>query len=82
VNRDVCAKLLAHEVTRVFHDRLISDSDRETFHGFLAEMLHDYFKVTFNYFRLQLVVFSKLHKLMAIAHCLAYVIEMLRSGVP
>ncbi|KAF6023030.1 DNAH14 [Bugula neritina] len=46
VNRDLCAQLLAHEVTRTFHDRLISPSDREKFYGFLSEMLHDYFKVT------------------------------------
>ncbi|XP_067943512.1 dynein axonemal heavy chain 6-like [Watersipora subatra] len=46
VNRDLCAQLLAHEVTRTFHDRLISIADREKFYGFLSEMLHDYFKVS------------------------------------
>lgn len=46
VNRDLCAQLLAHEVTRTFHDRLISQEDREKFYVFLSEMLHDYFKVS------------------------------------
>lgn len=45
VNRDLCAQLLAHEVTRTFHDRLICQEDREKFFVFLSEMLHDYFKV-------------------------------------
>lgn len=53
VNRDLCAQLLAHEVTRTFHDRLICMEDREKYFTFLSEMLHDYFKV-----RLTLALYS------------------------
>jgi hypothetical protein len=37
--------VIAHEVTRVFHDRLICPEDRLLFYQFLSDNLHDYFKV-------------------------------------
>ena len=46
VNSDNCAQLFAHEATRVFHDRLVDDTDRVEFHTMLADILHDYFKVS------------------------------------
>ena len=45
VSRDNAAQLFAHEATRVFHDRLISAEDRSIFYQYLADNLHDYFKV-------------------------------------
>ena len=45
VNSDNCAQLLAHEATRVFHDRLVSIEDRTVFYQNLSDILHDYFKV-------------------------------------
>ncbi|XP_063958044.1 dynein axonemal heavy chain 6-like isoform X2 [Lytechinus pictus] len=39
------AQLLAHEAMRVFHDRLVDDNDRMKFFEFLADDLHNYFKV-------------------------------------
>ena len=45
VNSDNCAQLLAHEATRVFHDRLVDEADRQAFYAMLADNLHDYFKV-------------------------------------
>ena len=45
VSRDNIAGLFAHEVTRVFHDRLICPEDRLLFYQFLSDNLHDYFKV-------------------------------------
>lgn len=47
VSKDNAAQLFAHEATRVFHDRLISSEDRALFFQFLADNLHDYFKVGF-----------------------------------
>ena len=46
VGKDNCAQLFAHEVTRVFHDRLVCPEDRRTFFEILSDNLHDYFKVT------------------------------------
>jgi dynein heavy chain len=45
VGKDNCAQLLAHEATRIFHDRLVSPEDRRTFFEVLSDNLHDYFKV-------------------------------------
>ncbi|XP_053375273.1 dynein axonemal heavy chain 6-like isoform X4 [Mercenaria mercenaria] len=45
VSKDNCAQLFAHEATRVFHDRLVCAEDRNLFFQFLADNLHDYFKV-------------------------------------
>ncbi|XP_052105827.1 dynein axonemal heavy chain 6-like isoform X2 [Mytilus californianus] len=45
VSKDNIAGLFAHEVTRVFHDRLICPEDRVMFYQFLSDNLHDYFKV-------------------------------------
>ncbi|KAL4237693.1 Dynein heavy chain 14 [Mactra antiquata] len=45
VSKDNAAQLFAHEATRVFHDRLVSTEDRTIFFQFLADNLHDYFKV-------------------------------------
>ncbi|XP_038073413.1 dynein heavy chain 6, axonemal-like isoform X3 [Patiria miniata] len=42
---DSAALLLAHEATRVFHDRLVDEPDRKRFFEFLADDLHNYFKV-------------------------------------
>ncbi|XP_077989551.1 dynein axonemal heavy chain 6-like [Glandiceps talaboti] len=42
---DNTAQLFAHEATRVLHDRLVSDEDRFQFMQFLADDLHNYFKV-------------------------------------
>ena len=44
------AQLLAHEATRVFHDRLVDDGDRMRFFEFLADDLHNYFKVRMFWF--------------------------------
>lgn len=46
VNSTNCAQLFAHEATRVFHDRLVDDTDRKVFYQMLADNLHDYFKVS------------------------------------
>ena len=45
VNSGNCAQLFSHEATRVFHDRLMDDSDREMFYQSMADIMHDYFKV-------------------------------------
>ena len=44
---DSAAMLLAHEATRVFHDRLVDEPDRMRFFEFLSDDLHNYFKVGF-----------------------------------
>ncbi|XP_059839458.1 dynein axonemal heavy chain 6-like [Hypanus sabinus] len=48
-NTDIVSKnkamvLFAHEVTRVFHDRLSNTKDRQMFYNFLSDDLHNYFK--------------------------------------
>ncbi|KAL5008122.1 hypothetical protein ScPMuIL_013703 [Solemya velum] len=48
ISKDNCAQLVAHEATRVFHDRLVSRDDRQTFFQILSDNLHDYFKVTWS----------------------------------
>ncbi|XP_067883713.1 dynein axonemal heavy chain 6-like [Heterodontus francisci] len=45
VSRDKTIILFAHEVTRVFHDRLSDVKDRQMFYTFLSDDLHNYFKV-------------------------------------
>ncbi|XP_038654802.1 dynein heavy chain 14, axonemal-like [Scyliorhinus canicula] len=45
VSRDKTIILFAHEMTRVFHDRLSNKKDRQIFYGFLSDDLHNYFKV-------------------------------------
>ncbi|XP_063298016.1 dynein axonemal heavy chain 14 [Pelobates fuscus] len=44
VTKENAAQLLSHEVTRVFHDRLVEDRDREIFYQCLSDELHNYFK--------------------------------------
>ncbi len=41
-----CAQLFAHEATRVFHDRLVSDADRTAFYRLLVGTCQEYFKVS------------------------------------
>lgn len=43
-SRDHCAQLLGHEASRVLHDRLTNDADRQYFHRVLSEQLHNGFK--------------------------------------
>ncbi|XP_075255484.1 dynein axonemal heavy chain 6-like isoform X3 [Convolutriloba macropyga] len=45
ISRESAASLLAHEATRVFHDRLIDDEDRRQFFRILIEELHNHFKI-------------------------------------
>ncbi|XP_039385897.1 dynein heavy chain 14, axonemal isoform X4 [Mauremys reevesii] len=46
VSNETAALLFVHETTRVFHDRLIESAEREIFYQFLANELHNYFKIT------------------------------------
>ncbi|XP_066570029.1 dynein axonemal heavy chain 6 [Amia ocellicauda] len=46
ISREAAAQLFVHEATRVFHDRLVNDQDRELFHRVLSRELHNYFKVS------------------------------------
>uniref|UniRef100_UPI00398F57CE dynein axonemal heavy chain 6-like n=1 Tax=Pristiophorus japonicus TaxID=55135 RepID=UPI00398F57CE len=46
VSKEQILMLFAHEVTRVFHDRLSDVKDRQMFYTFLSDDLHNYFKVT------------------------------------
>ncbi|CAH2255707.1 dynein heavy chain 14, axonemal [Pelobates cultripes] len=46
VTKENAAQLLSHEVTRVFHDRLVEDRDREIFYQCLSDELHNYFKIS------------------------------------
>jgi dynein heavy chain len=41
-------RLWSHETLRVFHDRLIDNSDRQWFHNQLAEQIKDKFKVEYS----------------------------------
>ena len=43
-NKEQLAYLFAHEVVRVFCDRLVDQKDRDAFYGMLANTMHDYFK--------------------------------------
>ncbi|XP_078256078.1 dynein axonemal heavy chain 6-like [Rhinoraja longicauda] len=44
ISKNKTVVLFAHEVTRVFHDRLSNRKDRQMFYTFLADDLHNYFK--------------------------------------
>ncbi|XP_072106568.1 dynein axonemal heavy chain 6-like, partial [Mobula birostris] len=44
VSKNKAVVLFAHEVTRVFHDRLSNTKDRQMFYTFLSDDLHNYFK--------------------------------------
>ncbi|XP_051881424.1 dynein axonemal heavy chain 6-like [Pristis pectinata] len=44
VSKNKAMVLFAHEVTRVFHDRLSNTKDRQMFYTFLSDDLHNYFK--------------------------------------
>nr|XP_015200682.1 PREDICTED: dynein heavy chain 14, axonemal isoform X2 [Lepisosteus oculatus] len=46
VSNEAVALLFAHEVTRVFHDRLVNNQDREQFHRILSNELRNHFKVS------------------------------------
>ncbi|XP_071833092.1 dynein axonemal heavy chain 6-like isoform X4 [Apostichopus japonicus] len=50
---DRAAQLLAHEAMRVFHDRLVDAKDRLKFFEFLADDLHNYFRVKWTAEKLQ-----------------------------
>lgn len=39
-------KLWVHEVARVFHDRLVNDTDREWFYDLIQELLSRYYRAT------------------------------------
>ncbi|GCC19599.1 hypothetical protein chiPu_0021840, partial [Chiloscyllium punctatum] len=43
-SREKTIILFAHEVSRVFHDRLSDEKDRQMFYTFLSDDLHNYFK--------------------------------------
>ena len=45
ISRESAASLLAHEATRVFHDRLTDTADRKHFFKILTDELHLHFKV-------------------------------------
>jgi hypothetical protein len=45
VNAENCLQLLAHEATRVFHDRLTDQADSMTFFDLLSTVLYNIFKV-------------------------------------
>ena len=40
-------KLWCHEVSRVFHDRLINDEDRNWFYDLMVELIGRHFKTKF-----------------------------------
>ncbi|XP_063728306.1 dynein axonemal heavy chain 6-like isoform X2 [Symsagittifera roscoffensis] len=45
ISRESAASLLAHEATRVFHDRLTDTADRKHFFKILTDELHLHFKI-------------------------------------
>ena len=51
--REHCAQLLGHEATRVFHDRLVDEADREFFYKVLSDELHNGFRVRWSPEQLQ-----------------------------
>uniref|UniRef100_A0A8C5PZV6 AAA+ ATPase domain-containing protein n=1 Tax=Leptobrachium leishanense TaxID=445787 RepID=A0A8C5PZV6_9ANUR len=48
VTKENAAQLLSHEASRVFHDRLVEDKDREIFYQCLSDELHNYFKMSWS----------------------------------
>lgn len=46
LSKEGVAPLLAHEATRVFHDRLVDAQDRVLFYKLLSEELHNFFKAS------------------------------------
>ncbi|XP_070984280.1 dynein axonemal heavy chain 6-like [Oncorhynchus clarkii lewisi] len=45
-SEEAAAYLFSHETSRVFHDRLVNEQDRELFFQILSNELHSYFKVS------------------------------------
>ncbi len=45
-NREHIVKLWSHEILRIFHDRLISEGDREKLKGYLNEQLETHFQMS------------------------------------
>ncbi|CAB1335557.1 unnamed protein product [Coregonus sp. 'balchen'] len=45
-SEEAAAYLFSHETSRVFHDRLVNEQDRELFYQILSNELHCYFKVS------------------------------------
>jgi len=43
-DENTITRLWIHEVSRVFHDRLINDEDREWFYEFVMQLLARHFK--------------------------------------
>lgn len=43
-DENAITKLWIHEVSRVFHDRLINDEDRDWFYEFIMQLLGRHFK--------------------------------------
>lgn len=39
-----CVRLWVHEISRVFHDRLINDEDKNWFYELMMELLGRHFK--------------------------------------
>ncbi|XP_051780645.1 dynein axonemal heavy chain 6-like [Erpetoichthys calabaricus] len=46
VSKEAVTRLFTHEVTRVFHDRLVCEKDKELFHQILSTELQNYFKLS------------------------------------
>ncbi|XP_007435709.1 dynein heavy chain 14, axonemal, partial [Python bivittatus] len=45
VSKETTALFFIHESTRVFHDRLVDHTEKETFYQFLSDELNNYFKI-------------------------------------
>jgi dynein heavy chain, axonemal len=46
ITKENLVNLFAHECTRVFNDRLVSQQDNELFYSHLSETIFDYFKIS------------------------------------
>jgi len=46
-DESAAARLWIHEVSRVFHDRLINTDDRQWFYDLIMELMSRHFKVKF-----------------------------------
>jgi dynein heavy chain len=63
---DQLIKLWIHEVSRVFHDRLINESDRMWFYDLITELLNKSFKGLYerkDLFEDRSIIFSDIMKL-------------------